>query len=1152
MLKALNFFVRKARRNTWQIFFLTLPLAAMLHSACAKDFVDKKATDFYAGEDTNLSILHNVNGQLELAPYSIIGQWSTTNSPSNTSVYLASTAKYNGKIYLTGGFGSSDSGSINGPEVDIAQSNIWYGSVLPDGSIDEWKEVEDTSKLPQPTYGHASVVVNGRLYILGGRSTANTNLSAVYWAKIIGHDGSIKAYFQGNTWTAVAPLPQALFRPGAVFYEGRIYVLGGYDNTDTPTDVVYMGEVQPDGNILSWQALTNMPKALAGHCVLQASNKIYVLGGIENASPDQVVKTAYMATIAANYHISGWTPLTDLPKPVAGAAAVIAGGKIWFSGGISDISGAASAEVYAAKIIRGTDVLELSTDKNSWSRSLDLPEPIFNHCMVTFNNHVFTVGGLNSSGPRKKVYNTTLQRNKLNANPWRATTPMFQSIYGGNVFQEWTGHTAILRPPKIDDSFGSSSNKPNLFVIGGGENNFYCYPGGTGWNALGSANFHDQPGAYSTIYNSQIDSSGNMQKWEAPESAGTIPLPSILHHSTLSEGKIYIIGGANSLNALIWYLDAYSVSLCAQGNSAIAVQKYPSPTPTPTGTPYIVPVVAEARIQNQLMQLGQTHVWYENVGLGSSSGGAGSFEVTQPVPIVDDLWAYRYYQKTTYDYNGYNYKGGQAAPSGAVSDFGVKNQLGNPLTSTEIEILKANPIYQPLIRAGCVSYNNFIYIMGGISRQNVWPPAPAQEPSDSEPQFENRVWFCRPNPDGSINATPNVGGWQLTSPLPKKLYDFAAVVAYSRIYIFGGRDETGVINQLVYYSEIQPNGQLAAWTPVPGADLGADAAAEWKAVFVNGFIYLVGGTLKGDNPADPLEELKTETAYLGKMTASVICLKINPSDGSFYDIGGANPQFIITNGLSYPISGHQALTYNGVFYNLGGSFRYSDPAHSNAYLARLVDLNTYVDYNLANTGAFERYLDLEKDQLVENVSFALNPKNGSATVRVRWASEHGVWSAWGNAITSSASQTVNSIVRYINYKLNLTAGATNNTGQPEQSQSPQLNEVRVEYPASKRIYLDSFQINHNRFDPQEEGLVISYYTRDHSVADVTFRIYNLEGELIRKNVIAIPPGTPLPASGSWTWDGTNKNVELVANGVYIIQYNSGDTHKIRKVVVYKR
>ena len=63
---------------------------------------------------------------------------------------------------------------------------------------------------------------------------------------------------------------------------------------------------------------------------------------------------------------------------------------------------------------------------------------------------------------------------------------------------------------------------------------------------------------------------------------------------------------------------------------------------------------------------------------------------------------------------------------------------------------------------------------------------------------------------------------------------------------------------------------------------------------------------------------------------------------------------------------------------------------------------------------------------------------------------------------------------------------------------------------------------------------------------------NLEGELIRRHDIDIPATNPLPATGEWFWDGTNENAELVANGVYIIQYNSGDTHKIRRVLLFKR
>jgi flagellar hook assembly protein FlgD len=114
-----------------------------------------------------------------------------------------------------------------------------------------------------------------------------------------------------------------------------------------------------------------------------------------------------------------------------------------------------------------------------------------------------------------------------------------------------------------------------------------------------------------------------------------------------------------------------------------------------------------------------------------------------------------------------------------------------------------------------------------------------------------------------------------------------------------------------------------------------------------------------------------------------------------------------------------------------------------------------------------------------------------------------------------------------------------------------MDHVSLNYYASKRLDEDSLQINHNKFDPQIEPLQITFKTRDSSVSVVTLRVYNLEGELIRRQDFEIPPTTPLPATGFWQWDGTNENTEYVANGVYLIQYNCGDTHKTRKVVVFK-
>jgi|GEM_PF-4200350 len=250
--------------------------------------------------------------------------------------------------------------------------------------------------------------------------------------------------------------------------------------------------------------------------------------------------------------------------------------------------------------------------------------------------------------------------------------------------------------------------------------------------------------------------------------------------------------------------------------------------------------------------------------------------------------------------------------------------------------------------------------------------------------------------------------------------------------------------------------------------------------------------------------------------------------------------------LEYAVAGHSACANNGFIYVLGG--RYNVPPSSSAYMTSITDMFHAQDIFYAWEGNFDRYIDLEYDQLVSSLDFNLDPNNETVEIRCRYALERGPWSDW-TPVQNQGPFIINRLMRYVQYCVHFVTNANDATGV---FRTPSITRVFLDYAASKAVKEDSFQINHNLFDPQVVPLQISFKTRDQQVSDVIIRIYNTEGELIRRQVIESPPNTPLPAAGGWVWDGTNENNELVANGVYLIQYNSGDTHKLRKVIVLKR
>ena len=109
---------------------------------------------------------------------------------------------FNGKIYLVGGYTTGN--------VDPSFGQVWeYDPVL---------NTFDTTRASMPATlgGPGFGIINGHMYIAGGRDLANTNLNTLY-------DYDIAA----NTWTPRANLPSGVNVPGSAVIAGKLWVFGG-------------------------------------------------------------------------------------------------------------------------------------------------------------------------------------------------------------------------------------------------------------------------------------------------------------------------------------------------------------------------------------------------------------------------------------------------------------------------------------------------------------------------------------------------------------------------------------------------------------------------------------------------------------------------------------------------------------------------------------------------------------------------------------------------------------------------------------------------------------------------------------------------------------------------------------------------------------
>ena len=181
------------------------------------------------------------------------------NAP-NLPVQLSgiSSCAANGKIYVTGG-----------------QPNY----LVPGGALASVYEFDPAggtwtqkANMQKPRFYHASAMVGGKIYVMGGRS-------ADYPAPL---EKTVEMYDPVlDEWTFVEDMHVARGVFSAEVFEGKIYVMGG---VETPVIHLQSAEVY-DPQTNTWTELEDMPQTRVLHGSAVVNDKILVFGGVSGSEP---------------------------------------------------------------------------------------------------------------------------------------------------------------------------------------------------------------------------------------------------------------------------------------------------------------------------------------------------------------------------------------------------------------------------------------------------------------------------------------------------------------------------------------------------------------------------------------------------------------------------------------------------------------------------------------------------------------------------------------------------------------------------------------------------------------------------------------------------------------------------------------------------
>jgi N-acetylneuraminic acid mutarotase len=219
-------------------------------------------------------------------------RWTTVAQLPGSGLNAPTAAVVGGRVFLIGGFETDTN-------VPTARVHVF------DPASAAWSEA---APLPAPRGGHAAVVLDGQIHVLGGGNSQST---------IADHSVYDPAT---NAWRDLAPLPRAEGSPAGVIFEGKLHAIGGRSGRSD------FGEVYIyDSAANAWSSGPAIePRGTAGAVVYRGA--IHLFGGESQARGVNLSEVLRLEP-------AGWRRAPDMPTARSFARAVLLGDAVHVVGG---------------------------------------------------------------------------------------------------------------------------------------------------------------------------------------------------------------------------------------------------------------------------------------------------------------------------------------------------------------------------------------------------------------------------------------------------------------------------------------------------------------------------------------------------------------------------------------------------------------------------------------------------------------------------------------------------------------------------------------------------------------------------------------------------------------------------------------------------
>lgn len=727
------------------------------------------------GEDSGGSLQEvdyapiNANGTL--------GTWTNT-SALTTARSMPGSVVYNGYLYAVGGAGGGS-----------ALSTVEYAPINGDGSVGTWKT---TSSMTTTRQNHQAVVYNGYIYAIGGQNNSGTNLSSVEYAQL-NVNGSV------GTWQTTTNLPAARQGMAATAYNGYLYSLGGYNGSNSLSEVDY-AKINPAGVTSSFASATSLPStyAVTNACSVVVNGNLYVLGGSHAGSAQT---TVYTTGINNDGTLGGWATTTPLPTALYSEGCATANGYIYTVGGYTGSIGI--TWINYAKV--NSDGTLGSWSAYSGTGAGSLPSTVYNAGVAIAGNYLYVIGGSGSN---------TAAVNFAQINPNGGLVTNLSSCPSSGTLSHGTWCTTSSLPAGRVDT--------NAVVSGG-----YMYEI-AGYNS----------GATATVYYAAINSTnGTLGAWAT--SAQTLPTAVYWPSIVANKGSIYVIGGytGSATTSNVYYTTIGSSGNIGawQSGPALATGQYEAAAVVyrdviysiggyTTAAQYTVLAASinngGSGLTNAFTSNAQTWGWSSKdyiygdkyvyqIGINNGIDYApyktdGS--VAGSTDVADSTALNACNQDAEFELNNYIYSiGGDSCSTGVYSKLGSD---GIPTgTSHMLSSVPSSDSYP-----SWATYNGYVYLTGSASN-------------------DTAVYYAKPGSNGDISS------WSTGPTLPHESYGSGLVAYDGYLYLTGGGSTSGANTNTVAYAAINSDGSVGTWHYTSSMNQALDN----QAVAYDGYLYVLGG-----------------------------------------------------------------------------------------------------------------------------------------------------------------------------------------------------------------------------------------------------------------------------------------------------------------------